>query len=100
MKLSFSWIGLVVFLLPMLIKVVYALCPPADAPKSPAPVTRWIEKISRVAYLLALVLLVRKRPLDWGSEQLFLALTFLGLYYVSGCAILRRAAGSSGWKNR
>ena len=84
MKLSFSWIGLVVFLLPMLINVVYALCPPADAPKSPAPVTRWvewIEKISRVAYLLALVLPVRKRPLDWGSEQLCLALTFLALYY-------------------
>ena len=59
MKLSFSWIGLVVFLLPMLINVVYALCPPADAPKTSAPVTRWIEwieKISRVAYLLALVL--------------------------------------------
>ena len=45
MKLSFSWIGLVVFLLPMLINVVYALCPPADAPKTSAPVTRWIEWI-------------------------------------------------------
>ena len=72
------------FLLPMLVNVLYALLPPADAPSTPAPVTRWVERVeqlSRVAYLLAIVLLDSFHPTDWDSEHLCLAGVFLGLYY-------------------
>lgn len=31
-KLGFSWIGLIVFLLPMLINIVYVILPPKNAP--------------------------------------------------------------------
>lgn len=60
LKFSFSWIGLIVFALPMLINIAYVLFPPADQPAETAPITRWVEwmeKISRIAYLAAIVLL-------------------------------------------
>ena len=60
LKLSFSWVGLVVFALPMLINIAYAVFPPAGAAPAAKTVTRWVEaveQISRIAYLLALVFL-------------------------------------------
>ncbi len=85
LKLSFSWAGLVVFALPTLINIVYVLLPPADSPAEAAPVTRWvewIEKGSRIGYLLAIVFLVSDRPISWRSAWLYLAAVFLILYYV------------------
>ena len=79
LKISFSWIGLVVFALPMLINLVYAAFPPADEPQPPAPVMRWVEIVeqaSRIAYLLAGTFLVSVR-----STWFFLAVAFLLLYY-------------------
>ena len=52
LKVSFSWVGLVVFALPMLINLAYAAFPPAGKAGSPTPVTRWVELIeqsSRIA---------------------------------------------------
>ena len=84
MKLSFSWIGLIVFALPMLINIAYVLLPPTDKAPHAAPVTRWVEYVekgSRIAYLLAIVLLVNRLPVSWGSAWLMLAALFLLLYY-------------------
>ena len=84
MKLSFSWIGLIVFALPMFINIAYALLPPAGEAPHAAPVTRWVEYVekgSRIAYLLAIVLLVNRLPVSWRSAWLMLAALFLLLYY-------------------
>ena len=84
LKISFSWIGLVVFALPMLINLVYAAFPPADEPQPPAPVTRWVEIVeqaSRIAYLLAVTFLVSRTPVSVRSPWFFLAVAFLLLYY-------------------
>ena len=84
LKISFSWIGLVVFALPMLINLVYAAFPPAGEPQPPAPVTRWVEiveQISRIAYLLAVTFLVGRTPVSVRSTWFFLAAAFLLLYY-------------------
>ena len=84
MKLSFSWIGLIVFALPMLINIAYVLLPPTDKAPHAAPVTRWVEYVekgSRIAYLLAIVLLVNRLPVSWRSAWLMLAALFLLLYY-------------------
>lgn len=84
LKISFSWIGLVVFALPMLINLVYAAFPPADEPQPPAPVTRWVEIVeqaSRIAYLLAVTFLVSRTPVSVRSTWFFLAVAFLLLYY-------------------
>lgn len=84
LKVSFSWVGLVVFALPMLINIAYVMFPPAGEARPPAPVTHWVEiveQVSRIAYLLAVMLLVSRRPVSWRSAWLFLAAVFLILYY-------------------
>ena len=84
LKISFSWIGLVVFARPMLISLVYAAFPPAGEPQPPAPVTRWVEIVeqaSRIAYLLAVTFLVSRTPVSVRSTWFFLAVAFLLLYY-------------------
>ena len=86
LKVSFSWVGLVIFILPMLINVAYILFPPAEKPAQTAAVTRWVEvveQVSRMVYLLAVVLLVSREPLDLRSVWLYLAVCFLALYYAA-----------------
>lgn len=83
LRLSFSWIGLVVFALPMLINIVYAVFPPVGD-TSPGNASRWaeaVENISRIAYLLAVVFLVSREPVRTESVWLYLAAVFLVLYY-------------------
>ena len=84
MKLSFSLTGLVVFALPMLINLAYVLWPPVGDAQPPAGITRWVEiveKVSRMAYLFAIVLLVSDRALPGKRAYLWLAVVFLALYY-------------------
>lgn len=85
MKLSFSWVGLVVFALPMLINIAYVLFPPAGEVSSSKSVTHWVEIIeatSRIAYLLLLTFLVNENPLKPKSIWLVVAVVFLTLYYI------------------
>ena len=85
MKLSFSRLGLVLFVLPMLINLAYVMFPPAEEAKADGAVPRWvegIEQISRIAYLFAVTLLVSPENLSFRSVWLFLAALFLLLYYV------------------
>ena len=85
LELSFSWVGLVVFILPMLINVFYVLFPPVgdvSSEKGAVTFAEVVEKVSRIAYLLVLVFLVSKRDLDIRSAWFYLAILFLVLYYV------------------
>lgn len=53
LKVSFTWFGLVIFALPMLINIAYVLFPPAGKAEQAAAVSHWIEiveQISRIAY--------------------------------------------------
>ena len=84
LKVSFSWIGLVIFALPMLINIVYVMFPPAGKAEQTAAVTHWIEiveQISRIAYLFAVTLLVSRDRLSFRSGWLYLAAALLVLYY-------------------
>ena len=84
LKVSFSWIGLLIFTLPMLINIAYVLFPPAGKAEQPAAVTHWIEiveQISRIAYLFAVTLLVSRETLSFRSVWFSLAAAFLVLYY-------------------
>lgn len=84
LKVSFSWIGLVIFALPMLINIVYVMFPPAGKAEQPAAVTHWVEiveQISRIAYLFAVTLLVSRETLSFRSVWFSLAAVFLILYY-------------------
>ena len=85
MKLSFSWIGIVVFALPMLINIAYVIFPPAGAAKQSKGVTRWleiVENISRIAYLVSISVLVSEKPINPKSAWLMLSALFLILYYI------------------
>ena len=84
LKVSFSWIGLVIFALPMLINIAYVLFPPAGKAEQAAAVTHWVEiveQISRIAYLFAVTLLVSRETLSFRSVWFSLAAVFLILYY-------------------
>lgn len=84
LKVSFSWIGLVVFALPMLINIAYAVFPPVGKAEQGAAVSHWIEiveQISRIAYLFAVTLLVSRETLSFRSVWFSLAAVFLVLYY-------------------
>ena len=84
LKVSFSWIGLVIFALPMLINIAYVMFPPAGKAEQAAAVTHWIEiveQISRIAYLFAVMLLVSRENLSFRSVWFSLAAVFLVLYY-------------------
>ena len=84
LKVSFSWIGLAIFALPMLINIAYVMFPPAGKAEQPAAVTHWVEiveQISRIAYLFAVTLLVSRDKLGFRSIWFSLAAVFLVLYY-------------------
>lgn len=84
LRLSFSWVGLVVFALPMAVNIAYAVFPPTDPPARPGAATLWVKRLeqcSRMAYLLALTLLVSQKPLRFSSIWLFLGAAFLILYH-------------------
>ena len=84
LRVSFTWLGPVVFALPMLINLAYAAFPPAGKPEQTAGITHWIERVeqgSRIAYLLAITLLVSREPVRLQSIWLCLAALFLILYY-------------------
>lgn len=84
LKVSFSWIGLVVFALPLLINIAYAVFPPTGKAEQTATVTHWIEiveQVSRIAYLFTITLFVSPKPIRLRSIWLFLAALFLILYY-------------------
>ena len=84
LKVSFSWIWLVIFALPMLINIAYVMFPPAGKAEQTAAVTHWVEiveQVSRAAYLFAVTFLVSREPIEPRSVWLFLAALFLLLYY-------------------
>lgn len=83
LKLSFSWVGLVIFALPMLINIAYAIFPPAGEAASAKSSARWLETVegvSRIAYLIVLTFLVGEKPLDLKSA---FSIAFLVLYYIA-----------------
>ena len=84
LKVSFSWIGLVIFALPMLINIAYVMFPPAGKAEQTAAVTHWVEiveQISRIAYLFAVTLLVSRENLRFRSVCFYLAAVLQVQYY-------------------
>lgn len=86
LKLSFSWVGLVIFALPTLINIAYAIFPPAGEAASAKSSARWLETVegvSRIAYLIVLTFLVGEKPLDLKSAWFYISIAFLVLYYIA-----------------
>ena len=82
---SFNYIGLIIFLLPMIINIFYAAFPPSEEKpqdKKVFPVAEAVEKISRIAYLFAIAGLKSAKPLRFNSFFFCFAIIFLVLYYL------------------
>lgn len=85
LEFGFSWPGLVIFALPMLINIVYAIFPPANAPRETEKVSRFaeaVEQITRILYMLAICLFVSQSEIDCGSVWMYSGAAFLILYYL------------------
>lgn len=84
-KLGFSWIGLIIFILPMIINIIYAIFPPIANETSQGSANKYIELVeqcTRILYMISLIILVSKKEIDFKSPWLILAIIFLVLYYI------------------
>ncbi len=84
-RFGFSWIGVIIFLLPMLINIVYFMFPPANEPAESGKVNKFVEMVeqaTRALYFVAIVIIVSQKKIEFNSPFLFLAAFFLILYYI------------------
>lgn len=84
-KIKFSIIGFVIFMLPMLINIVYAIFPPVNATETTQKMNKLLELTehsTRILYAIAMCIIVSNQKLNYKSIWLYLGLVFLALYYV------------------
>ena len=84
-KIQFSWIGLIIFALPMLINIVYFVFPPVNAPseaEASNKIWEMIEQVTRVLYVIAICILVSNKKTDFKSPWFYFGIVFLVLYYI------------------
>lgn len=84
LRFKFSFLGFIVFMIPMLINIVYVIFPPANAVEEVTNVNKiWesIEGITRVLYAIAICILVSNQKIKFKSPWFILGLVFLVLYY-------------------
>lgn len=85
MKFKFSIVGLIIFMLPMLINIVYFKFPPVNEVKKAQSVNHvleLIEQVSRILYAVAICILVSNEKLNFKSPWLYTGIVFLVLYYL------------------
>lgn len=85
MKIGLSWTGIIIFILPMLINIVYVLFPPVNVPEEPAKVNRvieFVEKATRMLYMIAICFLVSRKDISYSSFWFYAGIAFLVLYYI------------------
>jgi len=88
MHFEFSWVGLIIFLLPMIINVFYVIFPPksnggeGDTKNKKFPILEAIEQGTRIAYAVILCILISNKSLNYTNPLLYISIVFLILYYI------------------
>lgn len=85
MKIGFSFMGVIIFLLPMLINIVYFVLGGNEATQTVADSYKWIEIVeqsTRILYAIAICFLVSKQQVNFKSPVMILGILFLVLYYI------------------
>lgn len=85
MKFGVSLQGIVIFILPMIINIIYAIFPPVNALKETVQVNKIVELVeqaTRILYMLAICFVISKKEIDYSSFWMFAGIAFLVLYYV------------------
>lgn len=85
LKFGFSVYGLVIFLLPMAVNLVYAVFPPANGGSIPTCSVKWLEiaeQVTRALFAIAICVLVSDKKPSFTNVWFFAGLVFLILYHV------------------
>ena len=87
MHLGFSFVGLIIFLLPMIINVVYVIYPPEnnieeENENKKTSILEIIENSTTIAYVIILCILISNKSLNYRSPLLYISGVFLVLYYI------------------
>lgn len=83
---GFSVYGLIIFVLPLVVNIIFGFLPPSQAPaaqKSGHPLLEIIEQASRICYLLAICLLVSQTEVSFSSPFFYAAVFFFVLYHAA-----------------
>lgn len=86
MTFGFSIYGLVVFLLPMVVNICYAIWPPlVEIEGRPCPIKgmKQVEQITRILFAIVLCILVSKEKPSIHSLWFYAAVIFFALYHVA-----------------
>lgn len=84
LRIRFSIIGVIIFMLPMLINILYFVKgAPESAPvEQTSKILEFIEQGTRVLYCIAICFLVSKQEISYKSPWLYIGFVFLVLYYI------------------
>ena len=82
-KFGFSIYGFVIFIIPMIINLIYAIWPP-EKPHNckKQPIWDEIENVSRILYTVAMCLIVPLQSIDYNSIFFYGMILFIVLYYI------------------
>lgn len=84
MRFGFSIWGLLIFILPMLINIVYVVLPPANVTQEAETnkILEMVEQVTRILYAAAICILVSNQKINFKSVWFYVGLLFLVLYYI------------------
>ncbi len=86
MKFGFSFIGLIIFVVPMLINIIYFMFPEKNPKEEKSEknnkILEGIEQTSRVLFAILICILVSNSEIKYRSCLLYISITFLVLYYI------------------
>lgn len=85
MKLKISILGIIIFMLPMLINIIYCIYPPANEMQKTTVIPKKLELVeqgTRILYAIAIVFWVSNQKIDRNSFWLYMGILFLILYYI------------------
>lgn len=82
-KFGFSVVGLIIFMVPMMINILYVLLPPKEKQKEKKqPVWDEIEQASRLLYAVAMCIIISKNKYEFKSIFFYGMVLFVVLYYI------------------
>lgn len=85
MHFGFSIKGLIVFILPMIINIIYVIFPPSDNKEEKVVKHKFaemLESATRMLYMVIICFITNDYKSSFSNIMLYLAIIFLVLYYI------------------
>lgn len=82
-KFGFSFYGLIIFIIPILVNILYCILPPKEERKEqPQPIWDQIENASRILYAVCMCVIVTAKSYNFNSVFFYGMVLFIALYYI------------------